>query len=123
MASGAAAAGKVWATAFVKAKPDAVCPEGKDSEAGMGTLRTVGTPAESRSGRLRRAGALRATLTAAESTASATSPATAARRPTRPPATAIAAPIMSHRRDQLAAADRLRIGRSSVGVALRATAR
>jgi len=69
MPSGPAAAGKVCATAFVKAKPDAVCPEGKDADAGIGTLRTAGTPAESRSGRPRRAATLRPTLTTAESTA------------------------------------------------------
>jgi hypothetical protein len=39
--SGPAAAGRVCATAFVKAKPDAVCPEGKDADAGIGTLRIV----------------------------------------------------------------------------------
>src|SRR6478735_7331623 len=111
MPSGPAAAGRVCATAFVKAKPDAVCPEGKDADAGIGTRRTVGTPAESRSGRLRRAATLKPILTTAESTASATSPAPAARRPARPPATAIAPPTIIQSRDQLAAADRRRIGR------------
>src|SRR3954449_209743 len=122
MLSGPAAAGRVCATALVKAKPDAVCPEGKDADVGIGTLRTVGTPAESRSGRPRRAAALRAVLMTAESTTSATSPARAARRPALPPATAIAPPMASHSRDQLAAADRRRIGRSSVGVRLPAMA-
>src|SRR4249920_1119028 len=85
MPSGPAAAGRVCATAFAKAKPDAVCPDGKDAEAGIGALRTLGTPAESRSGLLRRATTLRPMLTTAESTASATTPAPAARWPARPP--------------------------------------
>src|SRR5215207_5283577 len=110
MPRGAAAAGRVCATAFVKAKPDAVCPDGKDAEPGIGTLRTGATPAESRSGRLRRAANLKPMLTTAESTASATSPAVAARRPVRPPAMAITAPMAIHNRDQFAAAETRRIG-------------
>jgi hypothetical protein len=61
-------------------------------------------------------------LTTAESTASATSPAPAARRLSRPPTAAIATAIPSHSRDRSAALDSPRIGRSSTGVGVSATA-
>ncbi len=120
--SGAAAMGSVCPTALANAKPDAACPDGNDAECGIGTWRRAGTRAESRSGRRRRAASLKPMLTTAESTASATSPARRCAGPARPPTAAIATAIPSHSRDRSAALDSRRIGGSSTGVGVSATA-
>ena len=75
------------------------CVSGRNElDFGMGTLRAVGRSGSRRSGRRRLAMGFRPRLTVAEVTPMATTPSTAARRPRRPPSSAIAAAMPSHRR-------------------------
>jgi hypothetical protein len=122
ISSGAAAPAALCATAVAKANADAACPEGNDAECGIGTRRSSGTPAASRSGRVRRAANLKPMLTSAESSATAARPVAAPRRPFGPPVV-IAAAIAIQSRDWSAASDRRRSGRSRVGVGVSAIAR
>src|SRR6478672_7834057 len=82
------AAGMTSPTAVANAAAEAEWPEGNDVDSGMLTHRSWGTPARSRSGRVRALTSFIGWLTAKDVTPIAAIPVIAARRPRLPPKSA-----------------------------------
>lgn len=113
---GTATTGNRFPTPAAKANATAQWPEGNDSEVGICTCLAIGTPSPARSGRGRRPTRFTARLTRALVAATEIRPCAAARRPDRPPTSAIAAADVIYSNEWLAACDSPLIPRSSAGV-------
>ena len=121
--NGAPSTGIEPATAPANANADAEWPDGNDVEVGIGTWRSSGTPAASRSGRSRLLASFIGRFTTAELMPTATSPVAAALRPRGPPSANSGAAAPIHSFEWFASPERRRSGSSSVGVGVPAIAR